>query len=268
MPETEDDLALLGRAARTAGEIALRHFRGPVQVWEKAEGQGPVTEADLAVDAMLREELTAARPSYGWLSEESADDPGRGNAERVFIVDPIDGTRAFIKGETGFSIALAVADGGRVTAAVVHLPARGETYSAALGQGARLDGRPIVASTREQLADANALGASRQFHADFWPGGAPPCNRHFRTSLAWRLCLVAAGRFDLMLTLRDSFEWDIAAGSLIAGEAGAEVTDREGHPFAFNRTNPLQPGVIAAPAALHRQLMALRRGPGAGRPPD
>ena len=260
MPDPQQDLALLERAAEAAGAIALGYFRKPVEVREK-DGQGPVTEADLAVDAMLREELCAARPDYGWLSEEAADMPGRLSARRLFIVDPIDGTRAFISGDTGFATALAVVERGRTIAAVVHLPAREETYTATLGGGARRNGRPIACSTCTDLARATVLGAKKQLLAEHWPGGVPPSRRHFRSSLAWRLCLAAAGYFDFMVTMRETFDWDIAAGSLIAGEAGLRVTDRDGRDLRFDRDRPLQPGVLAAPPALHRQLLALRQAP-------
>ncbi len=253
-----EELALLVGAAEAAGEIALKAFRGDYESWEKP-GQGPVTAADLAVDRMLRAELMALRPDYGWLSEESRGHTGLDGCPRLFIVDPIDGTRAFMAGKEGWGTALAVAERGRVIAGVMHLPARGETYAAALGAGATLNGRPIRASAQGQLKDARALVASSQLRPELWPGGPPPVVRHFRPSLAWRLCLVAAGAFDLMVTLRDAWEWDIAAGSLICTEAGALVSDRAGGPLEFSRHPARAAGVIAAPEALHRTLMALRR---------
>ena len=253
-----DDLALLVAAAEAAGPIAMGHFRGDFETWDKP-GEGPVTEADLAVDAMLRAELGAARPDYGWLSEESEGEPDRADRERVFIVDPIDGTRAFIAGQVGWGIALAVAERGRVVAAAMHLPARRETFAAALGQGATCNGAPISASGRGMLEGAAALVTVTQLKDALWPGGPPPVKRHFRPSLVWRLCLVGQGRFDLMVTLRAAYEWDIAAGSLIAAEAGAVVTDGAGGALAFNRHPARAPGVIAAPPALHRALMARRR---------
>jgi myo-inositol-1(or 4)-monophosphatase len=257
-PERADDLALLVGAAEAAGAIALGHFRGDFETWEKP-GEGPVTEADLAIDRMLRAELGAARPDYGWLSEESEGQHDRDRRERVFIVDPIDGTRAFIAGQEGWGPALAVAERGRVVAAAMHLPARGETFAAALGQGATLNGAPIRASGRAMLEGATALVTASQLKDELWPGGPPPVKRHFRPSLAWRLCLIGQGRFDMMVTLRAAYEWDIAAGSLIATEAGAVVTDGEGAALEFNRHPARAPGVIAAPEALHRALMARRR---------
>jgi myo-inositol-1(or 4)-monophosphatase len=252
-----EDLALLTGAAHAAGEIARARI-GRVAVWEKPGGEGPVTEADIEIDAMLRARLGAARPGYGWLSEESADDPARLAARRVFIVDPIDGTRAFAAGEHSFAHSLAIAVDGRVVAGVVHLPMRGETYAAFEGGGARLNDVTIRPSDRRELAGAEVLAAGTQLRADLWPGGVPQVTRHFRPSLAWRLCLAAAGRYDAALTLREAWEWDVAAGTLIATEAGAVVTDRAGRPARFNAPVPRVPGLIVAGPALHAALMARR----------
>jgi myo-inositol-1(or 4)-monophosphatase len=256
--ERSEDLALLVGAAEAAGKIGLAHFRCEVETWEKP-GAGPVTEADLAIDHMLHAELGPARPDYGWLSEESERGHDRDLCERVLIVDPIDGTRAFIAGDQGWGTALAVAERGRVVAAAMHLPVRGETFAAALGQGATLNGAPIRASGRAALEGARALASRATLKPELWPGGVPPVERHFRSSLAWRMCLVAAGQFDLLVTLRDAYEWDIAAGALIAEEAGAVVTDRDGATLVFNRHPAKALGVIAAPEPLHRALMARLR---------
>ena len=259
MPEP-DELALLEAAARAAGEVALGHFGRPIAIREKPDGAGPVTEADLAVDRRLRETLTAARPGYGWLSEESADGPERLGAERVFVVDPIDGTRAFVAGEKAWALSLALVEAGRPVAAVVHLPALGRTYRAAAGRGAERDGAPIGASGRAALEDARVLASAAQLDPRHWRGSAPRLERHMRPSLAYRLCLAAEGRFDAMLTFRDTWEWDVAAGALIAAEAGAVVTDRAGRPAAFNAAPPLVPGLIVAGPALHAAILD-RMGP-------
>lgn len=254
MPES--DLALLADAALAAGEIARRHFgRGP-EVWQKPDGAGPVSAADLEIDAMLRAELLAARPGYGWLSEETPDTPARLDARRVFIVDPLDGTAAFLAGQRGFAHSLAVAEAGRVIAAAVAVPMLGRLYTAAAGAGAWLDGRPIAVSGRGALEGAGILAARPQLDPAHWPGGVPPVERHFRSSLAYRLCAVAAGRFDAMLTLRDTWEWDIAAGSLIVAEAGGRVTDRHGRTPLFNSPPARQAGVLAGSPAVHAGLLA------------
>ncbi|TCO73291.1 inositol monophosphatase family protein [Rhodovulum euryhalinum] len=254
MPAT--DLALLTEAAEAAGRIAERHWKRTLKTWDKPGHQGPVTEADLEIDAMLRERLTAARPGYAWLSEETEDTPARLDARRLFVVDPLDGTRAFIAGDPTFAHALAVADAGRVAAAVVFLPIRGEMYAATLGGGATLNGQPIRASGRARLDGAAVLTARPALDPCHWSGPPPRLRRSLRASLAYRLCLVAEGRFDAMLTLRDSWDWDTAAGSLIATEAGARVTDRRGAPLVFNTESPVSAGIIAAPAPIHDEVMA------------
>lgn len=259
MPES--DLDLLIRAALAAGEIAQAYrARGAHVVTEKPDGAGPVTEADLAVNRMLEGLLRSARPDHGWLSEESADDPARLGADQCFIVDPIDGTRAFIAGDPGFAHSLAIARGGEVVAAVVHLPAKALTYAAEVGTAATLNGAPIRASAALSEVGASVLAARPAMDRAHWPGGVPPVNRAFRTSLAWRLCLVAEGRFDAMLTLRDTWEWDVAAGMLIAGQAGAVVSDASGARLRFNAPHPQTAGIIAAAPALHSQLIQRRTG--------
>ncbi len=252
-----DDLRLLTDAAHAAGTIAHRFFRKAPDAWEKPGGAGPVTEADLAVDRMLREELGAARPAYGWLSEETEDDPARLEADRVFIIDPIDGTRAFIEGNATWAISLAVAERGAVTAAVVYLPMRDMLYTAAKGAGARFNGDPILASPKRDLAGARVLAARPTFDPWNWQDATPPpVKRAFRSSLAYRMSLVGEGRFDAMLTLRATWEWDIAAGALIVAEAGGIVSDRRLAPLRFNSPGAQVNGVLAAGAGLHGKLGA------------
>ena len=252
----EPDLALLEAAARAAGEIALAYVGRPGEVHEKSGGRGPVSEADIRIDRMLRERLLAARPDYGWLSEESEDNTARLHAARVFIVDPIDGTRAFLAGQSAWSHSLAVAEHGHVVAGVVHLPMLERTYVAAPGQGAWVNGEAIAAADRPAIDGARVLATSGQMTARFWPGGVPPVERLFRTSLAYRLCLVADGSADAMFSFRETWEWDIAAGALIAAEAGAVVSDGRGAPVGFNRPWPGVPGVIAAGPAVHSSILA------------
>lgn len=254
MPEA--DLSLIVRAAEDAGRIALAHWRGDYRHWEKDEGAGPVTEADLAVNAELERVLRAARPDYGWLSEESPEDPRRADAARVFVIDPIDGTRAFMAGEDGFAIAIAVVEDGRPVAGVVHQPARGVTYAAAADGPATRNGEPIR-PRKARLDDAQVLTTKAALDPMFWRGRrVPRFRRSFRPSLAWRLCLVAEGRFDATMSMRPVWEWDIAAASLIAERAGCTVTDRRGRPFRFNRMPPMGDGLLVAPPALHDELIA------------
>jgi myo-inositol-1(or 4)-monophosphatase len=263
LPAPDRDL-LIG-AAEEAGRIARRFWRKKPETWAKPGEAGPVTEADLAIDAMLKAELCAARPDYGWLSEETPDDPVRLAHDRCFIIDPIDGTRAFIEGDTSFAHALAVAECGRVIAGVVYLPEKDALYAATVDGAATLNGRAISATSPARTEGATVLTSSATMAPQNWKGAVPPpVQRVFRASFAWRLCLVAEGRFDAALTLRPSWEWDIAAGDLIARRAGATVSDRTGAALVFNRPDPRADGVIAAGPRLWQHLRSHLAETGAG----
>lgn len=249
------DLDLLSEAARAAAKIGQKYFQSDPETWEKDAGQGPVTEADLAIDRMLRHELCAARPDYGWLSEETEDDQTRQAHDRVFIVDPIDGTRAFIAGERSWSHSLAIAEKGRIVSAVVYVPMLDRLYTASATDASRLNGEPISPTQCGTLEDAEVLAAKPNLHDHHWRNGAPPVTRVFRPSLAYRLCLVAQGRFDAMITLRACWEWDIAAGSLIVQQAGGVATDQAGAPLCFNNPHPKTKGCLAAGQTLHHQIL-------------
>ena len=255
MPEA--DLSLLIEAARAAGRISSGYVGPQTRRWDKPEGAGPVTEADIAVNEMLEDHLRSARPDYGWLSEESEDSGDRLERERVFIIDPIDGTRSFAAGETTWAHALAIAERGVVTTAVIYLPMCDLLYSAARGNGAQLNGATIRASEARDMDAAQILAARPNLEAQHWRAGVVPgFRRAYRPSLAYRMALVAQGRYDGMMTLRPSWEWDIAAGDLILQEAGAICTDRRGGTLQFNNPHPQVNGVIAAGASLHARLSA------------
>ncbi len=233
----------------------MRYFRNDPKVWEKP-GEGPVTEADIAVNDMLHDTLRNARPSYGWLSEEDPDTEERLDCEHLFLIDPIDGTSAFIAGDSSFSHSLAIARNGIVTAAVVYLPAKDQLYAAHQDGSATCNGTPIRCSGRAGIAGATVLTPKANMAPDHWNGPVPDVTRHFRASVAYRLCLVADGSFDGMLSLRQTWEWDIAAGALIASRAGAAVTNRQGAALHFNAQVPRSNGVLVAAPGLHRALLA------------
>lgn len=253
------DLELLIEAAQEAGHIAAR-FAGTAQVWDKPDGAGPVTEADLAVNDMLERELRNARPDYGWLSEETTDNSDRLSRERVFIIDPIDGTRSFIEGSNTWAHSLAIAENGKVISAVVFLPMRDKLYHAEHGNGAFLNDIGIAPSTRTTLGGAHLLAARPIMDAQHWHGGVPDLKRSHRPSLAYRTALIAEGRYDAMITLRPTWEWDIAAGNLILQEAGAITSDRYGEPLLFNNPDPRVAGIVAGGQGVHKGLiMALAK---------
>lgn len=254
MPET--DLALLEDAARASGEIAKSFFQSSPETWDKGGNDGPVTEADLAIDKMLRAELVGNRTDYGWLSEESEDDEARLACEHVFIVDPIDGTRAFIAGEKTFAHSLAIARNGAVVAAAVYLPVMDLMYLADLEHETTLNGDAINVGANAQIDGATVLASKQNLEPKYWDGDVPPIKRKFRPSLAYRLSLVAQGRFDAMMTIRPCWEWDIAAGDLIVRQAGGRTSDCLNGALTFNAAHPKTKGCLAANAQLHAALQS------------
>ncbi len=249
------DLSLLIDAAEEAGKVASQFTGTTAQRWDKPGGAGPVTEADLAVNKMLEAELQAARPDYGWLSEESEDSAARLERDTVFIIDPIDGTRSFTEGSRTWAHSLAIAHKGIVTAAVIFLPLRGLMYTAEVGKGAHLNDKPLTPGNRTKLPGADILTNRGSMDKKFWRDAPPQINRSHRPSLAYRMALVAQGRYDAMLTVFPAWEWDIAAGDLILREAGAAVSDKGGAPLVFNQAHPRANGVVAGGEPVYRAIL-------------
>jgi len=248
------DLDLLRETAHEAGRLGLELQEAGLEVTWKPGGS-PVTNGDLALDLLIKQRLTAARPDYGWLSEETADDPARLSARRVFIVDPIDGTSAYVKGRPWWSVSLAVVEEGRPIAGVVYAPGIEETYEGELGGGAWLNGAPIRASACDDLAACAMLSPAGAFSDGDWPEPWPDMRVENRNSVALRLALVAAGAFDAAVAMTAKQDWDIAAGMLIAEEAGAVVTDHRGGALVLNRPVPWHRSLVAAAPALHPLIL-------------
>jgi myo-inositol-1(or 4)-monophosphatase len=244
------DLGLLLEAAHEAGELASRLRRAGLEVSYKDGDNTPVTNADEAVDALVKARLRAARPSYGWLSEETADDPGRLGKRRIFVVDPIDGTRAFLNERPWWAVALAVVEDDRPVCGVVFAPELDETYAAEAGGGATLNGAPIRASGVTRLEDCRMAGDPRVFPHPSWPEPWPEMRVSQRNSTAYRMCLVASGEFDAAVAPVRKSDWDVAAGDLIATESGAFVGDHTGQPFRYNRSRPSQGSLVCCAPAL------------------
>ncbi len=259
MTSLADDLDLIREAALAAGVLAMQERDLGLKINHK-DGGSPVTNADVAVDEMLKSVLLAARPDYGWLSEETPDTADRLSRRRIFVVDPIDGTVAFMKAQPWWCVPIAVVEDGRPVAAVIHVPATGETYDATEGGGARLNGRPISASDVTTLDDAAVLADARLMEGPHWPEPWPPMRYEKRNALAYRMALVASGAFDAAIALTPKWDWDVCAGALIATEAGARVSDHHGRPWLFNRADPRQASLVCAAPALH-PLILRRTGP-------
>jgi myo-inositol-1(or 4)-monophosphatase len=240
-------------AARRAGDVALRDFRWggktSAQVHTKYGGS-PVTTADLAVDLYLRERLDAAFPGAGWLSEETADDLARLDMANLLVVDPIDGTRAFLTGDPRWSVSIAYIHDGRPIAGVIHAPALGQTYQAALGCGARRDDAPIHASRRPALEGA-LVGGPRSMVAALAKAARVDLAAAPRIpSLALRLAQVADGGLDVGLASASANDWDVAGADIILSESGALLTDVRGQILHYNRQNMRHGALLACGAGL------------------
>jgi myo-inositol-1(or 4)-monophosphatase len=247
----DDDLDLLEAACRAGGEIARKRFQEGCKSWSK-QGGSPVTEADLEVDAFLRRTLTEARPGYGWLSEESVDDCSRLDHETLFIVDPIDGTVAFLKGRAHFTVCAAVVRNGVAVAGVVYNPLLDHLYKAKTGGGAFCNDAPIQPSACADLAGCAMLGDRALLTQPPWPH----MRVETRNSVAYRVTLVADGSFDATVSLSAKRDWDLAAADIILREAGGVITDRHGHELRFNGQDARQPSMIAAGPKLHHAILA------------
>jgi myo-inositol-1(or 4)-monophosphatase len=253
MPSAADDLKLIADAAREAGKIALKYYKRDPEVWWK-EGDSPVSAADFAVDQFLRETLMAARPDYGWLSEETADDPARLEAQRTFVVDPIDGTRAFINGRDIWCVSVAVVENGRSVAGVLDCPALNEIYTATISGGAVCNGKTI--SVRKPGGKTEIAG-SKPMLAKL-PGKLRETIKvpQHIPSLAYRIALVANGRMDATFVKPYSHDWDLAAADLILSEAGGFILDADAQRPHFAGTDPRKGSLAAGSGDLLRIMTA------------
>jgi len=258
---------LLTAAAREAGELALAYFRpgGRTSAAVQAKAGGsPVSEADLAADAFLKRRLGEAFPEAGWLSEETADDPGRMSRRALIVVDPIDGTRAFVDGDPRWTVSAALVVGRRPIAAVVHGPALKETFTAARGAGAQLNGRPLARVSGGTKAAYDVAGPKRLLTQMGARLAAEMAVRPFVPSLAYRLCLAAAGTLDFAAAGPDAHDWDIAAADLVLEEAGGRLIETAGERLEYNQPRITRGALIAAPDALAPHLLEAFRAAAGG----
>jgi len=251
---TTQEIAILREAVGDAGTLVMRYFGQNPETWDKP-GEGPVSEADLAANDLLRERLCGAFPAHGWLSEESVDDPARLACERVWIVDPIDGTRAFVDGKQEFTVCAALAVRGEIVAGAVLNPAKQEFFFAAKGQGASRNGEPLLSGPVPAFEDAGILSRRSLLDTAKWQGEAPGGQHGYVNSIAYRVCKVATDRWDAAIALNNLSEWDLAAAQIILHEAGGRMTDRAGNPIRYNSADTLVAGLVAAADPLHGQII-------------
>ncbi len=252
-----EDRPLLLDAVREAGTLAHKYFRDGVKSWNKRPND-PVSEADLAVDKLLRARLLDSRPGYGWVSEES-ENSAAASDHATWVVDPIDGTRAFIAGKPEFAVSVALLSDNQPVLAAIYNPATDEFFHAALGDGAQCNGKPIRASGHATLVEARLLASRRTFDRHGWLARVGKAEFEHRNSIAYRMALVAAGRFDAAISLSEKSDWDVAAADLLVREAGGRVGTADGNALIYTDSRHRHPTVIAAGPWLHDELVDLLR---------
>jgi myo-inositol-1(or 4)-monophosphatase len=242
----------LAQAVRQAGDLALTTFNASLKHWTKGK-DSPVSEADIAVDNLLRERLLGIVPDAGWLSEETEDDPGRLSKRWVWVVDPIDGTRAYIAGLVDWTISAALVEDGRPIVAALFAPAENEFFSAIIGEGAICNGQQIKATVGESLEGARLSGPRRT--VEQLAAAVPSIMALPRVhSLALRFARVAQGRLDAALSGGSSHDWDLAAADLLVHEASGALTTLAGDRILYNRPEPVHGPLVAAGQLRHQAL--------------
>jgi myo-inositol-1(or 4)-monophosphatase len=235
--------------AAEAGRLAMARWDTDFKRWEKVPGS-PVCDVDLEVDSLLRVRLAALLPDAGWLSEETADNSDRLARRRLWVVDPIDGTRDYLRGRPGWAVSIALVEDGQPVIGVLDAPARGEVWTGEAGKGAFRNGERLAVTPRDQLAGARVPADQLpKVDGDLVMVAKP-------NSIALRIAMVAAGEADLLATIRWGNEWDIAAAVLIAAEAGAAISDAFGRPLGFNTPGAQAFGVLATAPGIHQAAVA------------
>lgn len=246
----------LAEAVTAAGALALDMFSRGVETWTKGDNS-PVTAADLAVDRFLNQTLLSIAPDWGWLSEETADSDARLQARRVWVVDPIDGTRGFMSGAPDWAVSAAVVEDGVPVIGALFAPVTGELFTALRGGGARRNGTLLHANERHSLNGASAAGPNDALEA--LERSAPITRLPRGYSLALRIARVATGEMDIALSRANSHDWDLAAADLLVREAGARLTTYDDAPLRYNALVPRHESLICAGVALHGPALAAAR---------
>jgi myo-inositol-1(or 4)-monophosphatase len=244
------------RAAREAGAIVRGYYAGEITAHEKRP-DSPVTAADLEANRRIREILTAAFPADGWLSEETADSAERLGRRRVWVIDPLDGTKEFIQRIPEFCVCVALVEAGRPVVAVEYNPAADRLWVAVRGEGTTVNGAPARVSATARVPDAVVLASRSEDKRGEWDPFKGRVHVRLTGSVAFKLAELATGAGDATFTLTPKNEWDICAGTLLVEEAGGRVTALDGTPLVFNQPSPLRPGMIASNGHLHAGLLAL-----------
>jgi myo-inositol-1(or 4)-monophosphatase len=251
------ELKLAKKAAREAGEILRGYYkREGLKVGLKSP-DNPVTQADLEADSAIKKVLRDPFPSYGWLSEETVDNDDRLKCRRVWIVDPLDGTKEFINGIPEFSVAIALIEDGVPILGVTYNPIKREMYSSARGVGCHLNTRRVRVTRLRTLKRATVLASRSETARGEWQVFHGMLIVSPTGSVAYKLAMVAAGKADATFTRSPKSEWDIASGAALVAEAGGTITDAAGRELRFNKRNVKLEGLIADNGILHAELVKI-----------
>lgn len=253
----EREVEVARKAALAAGEILRKYFKGGAYKVGSKGYDNPVTSADLAADRVIHKTLTRAFPEYGWLSEETVDTDDRLSRKRVWIVDPLDGTKEFIKGIPEFCVAIALVDRGVPILGITYNPIHDEMFWAARGMGCHLGDHPARVTRTRVLRRANVLASRSETARGEWNVFHGKMMFSPTGSVAYKLALVAGGKADATLSRTPKNEWDIAAGAALVAEAGGIMTDIRGRALRFNRKRTVRAGMIASNGLLHEDLLRL-----------
>ncbi len=252
----DSDLELLEEVVVAAGDIAMKYFKSDNQVWMKP-GDSPVSQADFAVNEYLEKHLLAARPNYGWISEETDDNDERLDRQRVFIVDPIDGTRGFINGSDKWCISVAIVEMGKPVAGVLQCPALGEFYRAKLDSVSTMNGDPIQVSQSESIRQVTGTKKIIEIVNSTLKGKVEAGS--FVPSLAYRIAMVANGAIDVAYARAGAHDWDLAAADLILANAGGALVDSQGSALEYNRKKLHRDALIASSIELRNPAIELAK---------
>lgn len=255
--DLQRELDLAREAALSAGEILERYFRDRGFEIEQKGKDNPVTTADFDADSEIKRLLRGPFPEYGWLSEETADNADRLSCRRVWIVDPLDGTKEFIKGIPEFVIAIALAEEGSPIVGVTYNPIKREMFWCARGSGCYMDSRPVHVTATSSLEHATVLASRSETSRGEWKNYEGKLRVNPIGSVAYKLALVAAGRADATFTRTAKSEWDIASGAALIIEAGGRITDIDGSEMRFNKPSVKLKGFVASNALLHHEIERL-----------
>ena len=263
MPENKTsqfaaELNVLRDAVAEAGDLAASMFKSGVETWDKSD-KTPITEADLAVNDLLHDRLTKARPDYGWLSEETADDELRLGRQRTWVVDPIDGTRGFVRGTDQWCVCAGLVENGVAIAGVIAQPLARQFYEASSGAGAFVNGQPIHTLNDDCIAGCHIIMHDDLRRSKKWHAPWPELKVSMSTSMALRLCNVAAGQADATIAISGKSDWDLAAADILVHEAGGKVTGLSGNHLVYNQPSTRHHGVVAAGEKMHSALLERTR---------